>query len=372
MSTHYATYFDRHFLTRGVALIESIDRYCSNSTIWVLCLDDETYEIIEQLSFSCVRAMHLRDLEEYDGDLLRTKKTRSTLEYYYTLTAPFLRFIFALNNDMDLLVYVDADHYFFRGPLPLINEMTGYNIGIIDHRYPERLSQKYVYGRYNVGIIAFRRSPVSDACIARWRDQCIEWCYDRLEVNRYGDQRYLEEWPESYPGVRILTHPGIGTAVWNITNYAVTFNGSDVFIDGSPLVAYHFSSFRILSQRLFDMGTRYYGFQPSSAVRRGIYARYARAISCASQRIADLKINDRRDTVRPQTDRMVWTRGSVLLERLHVLGASLFHRSLLLVTNRLTLSMGSYLLGAVEWATTGLPQTSGLGIVEMLVPADFE
>jgi hypothetical protein len=45
---HYATYFDRHYLTRGLALYRSLVRHSRPFALWVLCLDKETHRTLSR------------------------------------------------------------------------------------------------------------------------------------------------------------------------------------------------------------------------------------------------------------------------------------------------------------------------------------
>ena len=338
MTPHYATYFDRHFLTRGLALIGSIRRHAGAVPMTVLCLDDDTHVFLSRLGLPNVRLLSLAQLEAADPELAAVRSTRTTLEYYFTVTAPFLRHLFAVDPSIETLTYVDADHFFFGDPAPIYAELDDRTIAIIDHRYPPAFADNYVYGRFNVGILVFRRSGEADACLARWREQCLDWCYDRLEEHRYGDQKYLDEWPERYAGLRVLEYPGVGLALWNVPSYTWSSRGGRVYVDGVPLMTYHFSRFRIITPWLFDVGARWFGYSPHAVLRYGVYAPYARAVQRAT-RLVD-RVGERfggHDTVRAPNGRFSRVILGAALEKAQVLGAAGFRRGLLLVHGRIAL-----------------------------------
>jgi hypothetical protein len=109
-------------------------------------------------------------------------------------------------------------------------------------------------GVYNVGLVAFRRTPDGLTALRWWRERCLEWCFDRIEAHRYGDQKYLDDWPERFAGVAVLEHRGGGAGPWNVGSHRVHLRAGVVFVDAAPLLFYHFSLLRALTPWLWDTG----------------------------------------------------------------------------------------------------------------------
>ena len=62
-----------------------------------------------------------------------------------------------------------------------------------------------------------------------------------------GDQKYLDAWPDQYTGCHILMHPGAGIAPWNYAQYRFGKDAnSNITVDDSPLIFYHFHQFQLL------------------------------------------------------------------------------------------------------------------------------
>ena len=72
---HYCTYFDRNYLTRGCALLASLRRYSDPFMLWVLCFDDETYEVLSSLKEPDVRPIRLEEFERGDDALNAQDRT---------------------------------------------------------------------------------------------------------------------------------------------------------------------------------------------------------------------------------------------------------------------------------------------------------
>jgi len=65
----FCTYFDSHFLTRGLALYESLVRHCPCFRLFVLCMDDKCYEILSRLNLPLMEPIRLEDFEKGDEAL---------------------------------------------------------------------------------------------------------------------------------------------------------------------------------------------------------------------------------------------------------------------------------------------------------------
>ena len=237
---HFCTYFDTRFLLRALALHQSLQCHAQPFTLHALCLDQMSDQTVLRLNEPTLRPITLEDLESADDELKQVKPTRSQVEYYFTCTPALTRHVMNRQPDADVVSYVDADLYFFSSPAPVFDEMRDANVLIIGHRYPPALAHFQRYGKYNVGLVSFRRSAVGLACLQSWREQCLQWCYERIEDGRYADQKYLDDWPQRFDGVVELQHKGANLAPWNLTNYKLTIRDGRVWVDDDPLIFYHF------------------------------------------------------------------------------------------------------------------------------------
>ena len=293
---HYASFFDCHYLSRGVALHRSLDRHSTPYKHWILCLDDETFSILSLLQLPHARLVRLSELECAYPALLQAKPTRSQLEYYWTCGPAFLLYVFERWPSVTMLTYVDADIFFFSDPSPIFAELGDGNIWLVEHRFPSDTVRRNEWScRFNVGVLVFRRSEEGLACLQRWHVQCLEWCFDQHEPGRFGDQMYLNEWPELYGGVVISELPGVGSGFWNLDSYHFNGTGVDTNVDGYPLIYFHFTKLAQLSNWLYlqrRLGS--YGQHLTGRVKSDIYAPYIRELRVAGKMVRD--VSGRSDT----------------------------------------------------------------------------
>jgi hypothetical protein len=279
MKYNFCTYFDCNYLPQGLALYHSLKRHCPEFHLWILCMDQETYNILNGLKLSDIELIRSEDFECGDEGLRQAKENRTAIEYYFTCTPSLLLFIFDKFPEMDLLTYIDADIYFFSDPLPIYREISDSSIAIIEHRHSTRNRKKATEGVYNVGWLSFRRDENAFGCLKRWRLQCNEWCYDRVEVNRFADQKYLDDWPLNFDSVHILQHKGANLANWNIDNYEISVNEEgSILVGAHPLIFFHFHGLKHWFLNFYDTGAGYYRFKISKIIRRLIYEPYLKML----------------------------------------------------------------------------------------------
>ena len=258
MNKHYfCTLFDSGYLLKGIAMLRSLKQYCPHAEVYVLCMDPQCKLILEHLDFNFIHCISLADIE--DESLLEAKKDRGVAEYCWTLSPCLPWFVLQKYPEINMITYLDADLLFYSDIEPLFQEIKNSSIAIIEHRFTERLKDREVNGRFCVEWVSFRRDEQGVACLSRWREQCIEWCYYRLEDGKMGDQKYLDEWPDRYSACHILQHPGAGIAPWNYAQYAFkTDDTGQILVNGSPLIFYHFHQFQLLENGKFDRLSSFY------------------------------------------------------------------------------------------------------------------
>ena len=280
---HYCTYFDRGFLAQGLALGRSLAAHDPAAVLWVLALDDFTAQVLRALGEPALRAVTLAELEAGDPALAAAKANRSRVEYYFTLSPCWPRWLLQSRPEIDRLVYVDADMLFFSSPQPVWQELVQGSILLCAHRFPAFLAHYEKHGRYNVGVLGWKRDAAGLACLEWWRERCLEWCYDRLEPGRYADQKYLEEWPQRFAGVVECRHPGVNLAPWNWMSHRLVVTPAALTVDGQPLVVFHFARFRAqCGDWWWQSGQLDYAVMPWS-VRQAIYGAYWQALQSAGR-----------------------------------------------------------------------------------------
>lgn len=281
---YFCTLFDSNYLSRGLTMYKSLAEHCPSFHLYIFPFDERTSRVLKRLSLPHVTLVPLSEFES--EDLLRVKPTRTRAEYCWTSTSSAILHVLEQYH-VDLCTYVDADLFFYDNPSILIDEMQGKSVMITEHRYNPRYDLSAWSGIYCVQFISFRNDERGMKALRWWRDRCIEWCYDREEDGKFGDQKYLDDWPGRFQGVQVLRHRGGGVAGWNVQLVrAQNANGNIRCTNSSTgtefsMVFYHFHFVRFYTNGLIDLGD----YSISQNARDVFYKPYLRQLEKSKERI---------------------------------------------------------------------------------------
>jgi hypothetical protein len=297
--TAYCTMFDSGYLARGLALIHSLREVRVDDDIWVLCLDEATKSYLSGLELRGVHLLSLSELTAMTPGLEDAKADRSRVEFFFTCTPALVCSVMQHDPNADWVIYLDADMYFFDSPRRAFDEMGDGDIGIVAHRFPDRLKHLEKYGVFNVAWVMFRATDAGRACAEWWRDRCLEWCYDHPDSGRYADQGYLDQFPTRFPTTVVLDDPGINLAPWNLGRHTVTTTPHDIRVDGVPLTFFHYHGLRKKGDWIYpNLAT--YKTRLTTDVRDRIYHPYISALNAIEQGALAINFGNPLPTSPPQ------------------------------------------------------------------------
>jgi hypothetical protein len=272
------TLFNTGFLTRGLSLYQSLEQTCAAFCLYVVAFDDFTLGYLRKLALPSMVVISMADFE--DTELLRIKPTRTPAEYCWTCASSSI--LYVLNKyRVPACTYLDADVYFYSDPALIEDTLEGFSIGITPHRYAvgAKRTSAQSHGTYCVQYVTIRNDRHGLEAVSWWRERCIEWCFGRLEDGKFGDQKYLDDWPTRFKGVKVIENPGAGMAPWNAARYELSRDSSEGFqirdkstSEATALVFYHFHALRFyFKERLNLVGG---GYHLDSFVIQNLYRPY--------------------------------------------------------------------------------------------------
>jgi hypothetical protein len=176
------------------------------------------------------------------------------------------------------VTYLDADLWFRKHPSPIFEEFdaSGKDVLITDHAYAPEYDQSATSGQFCVQFMTFAREG-GELVRKWWEERCVEWCLARFEDGKFGDQMYLDDWPERFRlFVHVLQDRERALAPWNAIRFPY---GNAVF--------YHFHDVRIHSGKKLVFGN----YALPAPVIRFVYEPYSADLRYALTRLESVGFN---------------------------------------------------------------------------------
>jgi len=297
MNYNFCTLFDKNYLYKGLALYKSLNRNCEAFRLFILCMDDVTYDLLRKMALENVELISLRGFE--DPELLKIKNTRTWAEYCWTCTASLILFLLKKYPDLEMMTYLDADLFFYNSPKPFFDEFNDNSIFITEYDYSREYKRLSIYGKYNVQFNIFRNNEEGLKALEWWRKKTIDWCYSRsrglfLWINKNknmqgGDQIYLNDWPTRFKEVYVLQNKKLCLGPLSASKYYIFLKDNIIYVEDTKLIFYHFHSFEINDMDKFTLADGAYKINKPS--RGLIYSPYIEEIKSIIQYVAKFDPN---------------------------------------------------------------------------------
>ncbi len=99
----FCTLFNEGYVSRGLALYESIHRFMPESQFYIFAFDDVTEALLKQLALPNVTIVGLKEFE--DDELLSIKSSRNMTEYCWTCSSCIVDYVLD-NYSVDSCTYL--------------------------------------------------------------------------------------------------------------------------------------------------------------------------------------------------------------------------------------------------------------------------
>jgi hypothetical protein len=292
---YFCTLFDSNYLARGLVTYESLMSATEGAAhLYVFAFDDLCLTTLKSMNLPNLTVVSLAEFE--DEDLLRIKPTRSRGEYCWTCTSSTIHYCLK-QFKLPHCTYIDADMVFYQNPKVLLDEMSSLaNVLITEHRYNPPYDKSKLSGKYCVQFMYFDNSENGQKVLNWWRDRCLEWCYNRHEDGKFGDQKYLDDWLERFTGVHSLQHFGGGLAPWNVQRFDFQEFGGKIIgqlkakktknTDGANFEAvfFHFHGVKLFEQDKSIFAPKMYLL--NETVKKLFYYPYLQKLKAAQMQLA--------------------------------------------------------------------------------------
>lgn len=249
----FCTVLSRFRAYQALALLWSLEQVGMPQRFYILCVDEQTLRLLKAMRLKRVVSLSLEDIS--NAELEDLKKSRKLNEYCWTLKPVLIESLFKRFPEIVRVTYLDADLFFYRNPEVVFHNqpdasvlLTRGEIAIPQMSKPSERVFQSMMGDYNSGFISFKRDDDGLACLAWWREKCMDSCVSQPREGKFGDQKYLEEMAFLFKNVAEVTTPGVNIGHWNSEKHRFRAYEGYLYIDRYRLICYHFSGYRILSK----------------------------------------------------------------------------------------------------------------------------
>ena len=220
----YCTLLTKGRVYQGIAMLMSLNQVIRDPfTVFVYCVDDESYSLFKKLPWDHLVLIHENDFPE---EIRTIKETRKIHEYCWTLKPVLCEYVMIHYPSVKRVTYLDSDLYFWEDPGIIVQNQPKCSVLLsIEEKYrpkwnKSRLKRRIkITGLYNSGFISFKRDENGLESIKWWKTQCLNQCSIQPEKGLFGDQKYLDELPKLFSNICSITMPGVNIGPWNRLKY---------------------------------------------------------------------------------------------------------------------------------------------------------
>lgn len=238
---NFCTLFDSNYASKGIALYLSLEQQTDDFVLYVMGMDRKCQEILNSIGFKHMIVECIDD--NMFPELQKAKTNRTKAEFCWTCGS-VVTHIFFEKYKLPEITYLDSDLMFFANPSIIDQELKSKkaSVGLSPHFIHNTL-----FGIYCVQYVYFRRDENGVACLNWWKNECLNWCYSKLEDGKYGDQKYLDYMHYRFQGVVDIENRGAGIANWNMEQYEYDFSNNTLSHDGKkwPIVFFHYNGLNV-------------------------------------------------------------------------------------------------------------------------------
>ena len=282
-STVIFTIISKNYLASARALMQSIRQFHADVVLVVLLVDeiddgfeprDESFQVLLASALDIPRWAHFS--MKYDIMELNTAVKPYAIRCFFERYGAEKVIYF----DPDIVVYQQLDHLLDLLDHYLCVLTPHITHSLTDDRSPSELDFLRV-GTYNLGFFAIARRGQWLALLHWWEAKLYENCTREVERGLFVDQHWMDLVPSLFDLVYILRDPGYNVAYWNIVGRDLEFEDGIYFVNGKPLVFFHFSGFSVTTPGIVSKHQNRFTFANLSEIYRQIYLEYRETLLAA-------------------------------------------------------------------------------------------
>ena len=251
MTIYAFSSFSYSYLNRARVLASTLKSLHPDWKLWALVTDEEpegfTFDL-EQEDFDAILTAEDLFGDELESWLFGHDIVEACTAVKGRAAARLLEF-----DDCEKLFFFDPDIALFNGMDEVVDLLEDYSIVLTPHQtIPEPRSNWMAiqdneitslhFGSFNLGFVAIANDDEGRRFAAWWDDRLRDWCYDRLDIGVFVDQKWCNLVPCFFDRVKILRDPGYNVASWNLSQRSMRYDETGTaLINDRPLRFFHFT-----------------------------------------------------------------------------------------------------------------------------------
>lgn len=239
------TISSKNYIHYASTLLSSVCKYNDDIDLFLILVDKKEDISLEDLN---IKVFWVEDLDIPDFEKISFKY--NILELNTNVKPTVFK---KLLQNYNKVIYLDPDIYVYNSLSYIFEELEKYDILVTPHM----LQPQYIHqhnksdivsevenlktGAYNLGFLALKQSDESLKFLDWWESCCLCCAVDEHESGVFVDQKWVSLITCYFNNVGIIRHSGLNVAYWNIHERKITTNGTNIIVNGEPLLFFHYS-----------------------------------------------------------------------------------------------------------------------------------
>lgn len=260
MKHYYYSIYRKDYLYKGIVLYESMKKHDADFKFFLICMEEESVELLKKLKLIDLIPISIKEIEEYDKRIPELKEQRGEKTYIWTAKASVPLYLFDHYEDMDHVIWLDGDTEFMSNSESIYEQWGDSSVLLTEEKFDGEYEYLgHMVGFYNTGFMGFKNDEIGRAVLNYFKERLQEWKNSEEEQGSWNDQLYVDDWTERFPNIGVVKHNGINLTPFiasriNIEqNGFVNFRGDKPYIKDTPIVLYHFMALKYYDGNEFDL-----------------------------------------------------------------------------------------------------------------------
>lgn len=162
-------------------------------------------------------------------------------------------FIHILKLGYDEVLYLDPDIACFSSLEPVFISLETDSIILTPHQLkPAATEQEFIdnelcsfkHGIFNLGFMGIRGTDEALDLLTWWSARLYYYCKEDTANGIFTDQKWMDAVPAFFDDFRVLKHPGLNVASWNLCERELSICDNGIMVNKEHLlIFYHFTKY---------------------------------------------------------------------------------------------------------------------------------